>query len=98
MSGGYNPKVSHPYLSNNIPQMRSNDRQTPFFFGGSQVPIDLELPVGSFSGSGMSHFKKGMPSKTHKGEEDFTTKKGDIVFHQKGHYIRKPILPYQIRK
>jgi len=98
MSGGYNPKVSNPYLSNSITQMRSNDMQTPFFFGGSQVPIDLELPAGSFSGSGMSHLKKGMPSITHQGDLDFTTKKGDVVFHKKGHYIRKPIMPYQIRK
>lgn len=53
MSGGYNPKVSNPRLSNNIPQMRSEEFQTPFFFGGSQTPIALGLPAGSFSGSGM---------------------------------------------
>jgi len=41
MSGGYNPKVSNPYLSNNIPQMRSTDFQPQFFFGGSQVPSSL---------------------------------------------------------
>ena len=98
MSGGYNPKVSHPYMSNSIPQMRSNDFQIPFFFGGSQVPIDLALPTGTFSGSGLSDYRKGMPSKSIKAEEDFTTKKGDIVFHQKGHYVRKPIMPYQMRK
>ena len=75
MSGGYNPKVAHLYMSNNIPQMRSTEFQKPFFFGGSQVPINLELPIGSFSGSGLTDYRK-----------------------EKGHYIRKPILPYQLRK
>jgi hypothetical protein len=91
MSGGYNPKVSNPYMSNNITQMKSNDRQVPFFFGGAQTPIALSLPAGSFSGSG---FSKGFKSKTHTGDLDFTTKKGDIVYHQNGKYIRKNKLPF----
>ena len=70
MSGGYNPKVSNPWLSNNIPQMKSDELQKPFFFGGAQTPIALSLPVGSFSGSG---FSRGTPSLTRKG----ATKKGD---------------------
>lgn len=52
MSGGYNPKVSHPNMSNDIPQMMSACCQKPFFFGGSQVPINLGLPKKSYSGSG----------------------------------------------
>jgi hypothetical protein len=48
---GYNPKVLHPDMSNNIPQMRSGEFQTPFFFGGSQVPIDLSLPQTRYNGS-----------------------------------------------
>lgn len=91
MSGGYNPKVSHPWLSNNIPQMRSNDRQVPFFFGGAQTPIALGLPVGSFSGSG---FSKGSPSLTRPGLLDFTTKRGDIVYHQGGKFVRKTHKPF----
>jgi hypothetical protein len=57
MNSGYYPKVLNPNLSNSIPQMKSEEYQLPFFFGGSQVPTDLGLPVGSFSGSGMSKMK-----------------------------------------
>jgi hypothetical protein len=39
----YNPKMANPYMSVNIPQMRSASFQTPFFFGGSQVPNDLGI-------------------------------------------------------
>ena len=53
MNSGFYPKVENPTLTNNIPQMKSGASQTPFFFGGSQTPIDLGLPAGSFSGSGM---------------------------------------------
>jgi len=45
MSGVYNNwvKVNNPYMSNDIIQMRSNEFQTPFYFGGSQVPINLGI-------------------------------------------------------
>jgi hypothetical protein len=34
-------------------------------------------------------------SKTHPGDLDFTTKKGDKVFHRKGHNIKLPhTLPF----
>ena len=54
MSGGYNPKVEHPFMSNNIPQMRSQAFQKPFYFGGSQVPTNLGLSKSQFSGSGFT--------------------------------------------
>lgn len=40
MSGFYNNwfKVTHPNVPNDIVQMRSGGSQTPFYFGGSQVP------------------------------------------------------------
>jgi hypothetical protein len=53
-SGGYNPKVANPHMSNNIPQMRSETLQKPFYFGGSQVPVNLGLKKGQYSGSGFS--------------------------------------------
>lgn len=59
MSGGYSPKTTMPWLSNNIPQMRSEGFQKPFYFGGAQEPISLGLPPNSFSGSG---FSKSVPS------------------------------------
>ena len=38
--------------------------------------------------------KKGSPSKTHKGRKNYTTKKGDKVFHRRKHYVRKSRKPY----
>lgn len=38
--------------------------------------------------------KKGTMSKTHPGRKNYTTKRGDKVFHQKGHYVRKSRRPY----
>ena len=50
MSGGYNPKVSNPNLI--LPQMESQVFQKPFYFGGSQVPVNLGLPKKVYSGAG----------------------------------------------
>lgn len=72
----YNPKVTHPNLSNNITQMKSGGFQTPFFFGGSQVPSDLFIPKNRYNGSSGSGFHKGTPSKTQPTDLDFTFKKG----------------------
>lgn len=43
MNSGFRPKVDIPNLSNNIPQMKSDYKQVPFFFGGSQVPINTNI-------------------------------------------------------
>lgn len=40
----------------------------------------------------------GTPSKTHPGRKNYTTKKGDNVYHRKGHYIRKTHRPYSFHK
>jgi len=52
MSGGYNPKVSNPNLI--LPQMKSQVFQKPFYFGGSQVPVNLGLPKKVYSGAGFT--------------------------------------------
>ena len=44
--------------------------------------------------AGMHRFHKGSRSRTHHGELDFTTKKGDLVHHINGHYVRDGELPY----
>ena len=31
----------------------------------------------------------GTPSRTHPGRKNYTTKKGDKVYHRKGHYVKK---------
>jgi hypothetical protein len=41
--------------------------------------------------------KKGARSKTHKGELDYTTKKGDVVYHEQGHDVKKSTKPYDGR-
>ena len=41
---------------------------------------------------------KGTRSKTHKGRKNYTTKKGDKVFHRKGKYVRKSRKPYSKKK
>jgi hypothetical protein len=42
--------------------------------------------------------KKGSRSKTHPGRKNYTTKKGDKVFHRKGKYVRLSRKPYRGRK
>tara|TARA_R100001224_G_C4003545_1_gene143575 strand:+ start:272 stop:577 length:306 start_codon:yes stop_codon:yes gene_type:complete len=83
IDSGYFPVVVNPSVLRQ--QTKSGELQVPFFFGGSQVPTALNLPSNSFQGSGR---KKGMRSKTHPGDKDFTTKKGDKVFHQDGHFVK----------
>lgn len=34
----YYPKILHPELTYDIPQLKSLGSQAPFYFGGSQVP------------------------------------------------------------
>tara|TARA_R100000664_G_scaffold10169_1_gene16843 strand:- start:2570 stop:3076 length:507 start_codon:yes stop_codon:yes gene_type:complete len=38
---------------------------------------------------------KGAASKTHPGDKDYTTKKGDKDFHEKGHDVKKARKPYK---
>lgn len=49
---GYNPKIAHPNSLNNNFQMQSASFQKPFYFGGSQVPYNLQLNHSQFSGAG----------------------------------------------
>lgn len=42
--------------------------------------------------------KKGTKSKTHKGDLDYTTKKGDKDFHEDGHLIQKTYKPFDAHK
>jgi len=39
--------------------------------------------------------KKGRPSKTHKGDLDYTTKMGDKYYHEGGHRVKKSHKPYR---
>ena len=51
MSGGYAPLVLNP--GSFKAQTLSGGYQVPFFFGGSQVPLQIGLKHGTYSGSGM---------------------------------------------
>jgi hypothetical protein len=42
-------KVSHPNVSNNIPQMRSMGFQPPFIAGGNQVAYNLGIKTNSIT-------------------------------------------------
>lgn len=44
----------------------------------------------------VKHFHKGSMSKTHPGDMDFTTKKGDKDFHEKGHDIVRSRTPFHM--
>jgi len=55
----------------------------PKFAKGSQQMKDHMAKLRAMKGKGV----KGSKSKTHKGEEDYTTKKGDKYYHQKGHLV-----------
>jgi hypothetical protein len=67
---GYYPVVVSPGV-----RPQTSDHQPPFYFGGSQVPFDLGMV-----GRGV----KGTTSLTNKGDLNFTTKKGDKMFHRGG--------------
>jgi hypothetical protein len=62
MSGFYQNwiKVQNPNLPNDIIPMQSGGFQTPFFFGGSQVPINLNLTDTNLniSGTGLKSYYK----------------------------------------
>ena len=42
--------------------------------------------------------RKGTKSRTHRGRKNYTTKRGDNVYHRKGHYVKKTHRPYSYRK
>jgi hypothetical protein len=75
--------------------MKSGGFQLPFYFGGSNIATDLFLTKTSYRGSSGSGFSKDSVSKTHPNDLDFTTKKGDEVYHRKNHNIKIPFrLPF----
>jgi len=43
-------------------------------------------------------FHKRSKSKTHPGDMDFTTKKGNVVYYSKGHNVKKTHKPFSFHK
>jgi hypothetical protein len=67
---------------------------------GSVVGKNLGKATGNaLFGAGMRKRRstKGSASKTHPGEKDYTTKKGDRTYHIDHHYVYEDIMPYAIR-
>ncbi len=58
--------------------------------GGKQTKKDKKDENKAMKGK-----KKGIKSKTHKGDKDFTTKKGDKDFHEGGKDVKKKRKPYR---
>jgi len=60
MSGIYNKwyKVEHSHSPNDIIQMESGGFQKPFYFGGSQVPVNLSPDYHIHQGKGISDYSK----------------------------------------
>jgi hypothetical protein len=42
--------------------------------------------------------RKGTKSRTHRGRKNYTTKRGNKVYHRKGHYVKKTHRPYSYSK
>jgi hypothetical protein len=42
--------------------------------------------------------RKGTRSKTHRGRKNYTTKRGNTVYHRKGHNVKKTHRPYSYSK
>jgi hypothetical protein len=49
MNSGFNPKISNPNAI--LSQMTSGSFQAPFYFGASQVPVDLG--INEMTGNGI---------------------------------------------
>lgn len=91
MSGGYNPATQRPALFARA--TASPSFQTPFFFGGSQVPSGLMLPKNIYNGSkgeGIGSVRD-LIRPVHLVRDT----KGLGVYHRKAHNIKRPkVLPF----
>ena len=77
----YHPKVANP--NKQFIQMTSGEYQAPFFFGGSQVPINLGIATGS-------GFKPHYRSHIHHMQELDMQGRGIKTTVQKDHKIYLP--------
>ena len=63
------------------------------FLQPTNGPYPSVIPVGGSLHSRTP--RKGSKSKTHHGELDYTTKKGSLVHHIKGHYVKAQTRPFE---
>lgn len=67
-------------------------------FDEQQKQSDADLKISNERIKERGYGVKGSKSKTHKGDLDYTTKKGDKVFHEDGHIVRKTYKPFDAHK
>jgi len=72
MNSGYFPVVVNPYKLR--AQTKSEELQTPFYFGGSQVPEALSMKKSGMKGSGIN--------------ETDAAKRGSKIFHNDGKLVK----------
>jgi hypothetical protein len=82
--GGYNP-----YKKGSAQWKKVDERHTQ-----AEAGLKIANEMIPERGYGV----KGSKSKTHKGDLDYTTKKGDKVFHEDGHIVRKTYKPFDAHK
>ena len=83
-NSGYFPVVVGGINRSDYIQTMSEAFQKPFFFGGSQVPVNIGLKPNTYSGSGFSSFRP----------MNFGKKKGSSIhINRVGNMINKPYSP-----
>lgn len=88
--------ISHNQLEN----MVGGSRVRSHILSGMNpvTPIEYVKPTSLSHHSSVmmdGGYMKGSPSRTRRGVKDFTTKKGSLVHHIKGHYVKEEELPFQ---
>lgn len=91
-----NKNLFRSYFQNVISTLIEQQKQITDFVQKSlkNDKKKLYIPIIYQMGSSMSSSRKGTRSKTHPGRKNYTTKKGDKVFHRKGRYVRLSRKPY----
>uniref|UniRef100_A0A6C0LC75 Uncharacterized protein n=1 Tax=viral metagenome TaxID=1070528 RepID=A0A6C0LC75_9ZZZZ len=85
------------YFQPTVEILIKQQKQIMQFIQGSLAKEKKYSPTIYIMGNSMSS-AKGTHSKTHPGRKNYTTKKGDKVFHRKGKYVYRSRRPYYGRK
>lgn len=87
--------IHHNQLENMVGGSRLRSNILPGM--NPMTPIEYVKPTNLAHHSSVmmdGGYRKGSMSKTRLGEKDYTTKKGSLVHHIKGHYVREEDLPF----
>lgn len=81
------------YFQNTVEILLNQENQIKQFIQKALAKGKKSIPTIYTMGNSMSAVK-GTRSRTHPGRKNYTTKKGDKVFHRKGKYVRRSRRPY----